>query len=66
MIKYIRHTDILEEGLTTDEYGNKIFKETGDYVIVIEPSIEPSEYKPMSLTKVDGEWVTTQMEFDFG
>ena len=52
--------------MSTDEYGNRIHKASGDFVIVIEPSNETPEYKPMSLTKVDGEWVPMQMEFDFG
>lgn len=66
MIKYIRHTDTLGECLSTDEYGNRIHKSSGDFVIVVEPSKETPEYKPMSLTKVGGNWVPTQMEFDFG
>ena len=66
MIKYLRHTDTLDECLSTDEYGNRIHKASGDFVIVIEPSKETPEYKPMSLTKFGGEWVPMQMEFDFG
>ena len=65
-IKYLRHTDTLDECLSTDEYGNRIHTASGEYAIVIEPSKETPVYKPMSLTMVDGEWKPMQMEFDFG
>lgn len=66
MIKYIRYNDKIEDCLTTDEYGNRIHKCSGEYVIVIEESKEEPVYKPMSLTMVEGEWKPMQMEFDFG
>lgn len=64
-IKYLRHTAALDEQLTTDDFGNRIHKASGDFVIVVEPSETPI-YTPMSLTMVEGEWKPVQMEFDFG
>jgi len=65
MIKYLGNSAKIDECLETDQYGNRIHKSTGDYVIVIEGDGKPV-YKPMSLTKVGGEWVPMQMELDLG
>lgn len=66
MIKYIRHNDKIEDCMTTDEYGNRIHKADGSYVIVVPETREPINHQPIPLVRVNNEWVPKQMEFDFG
>jgi len=66
MISYIRNNQVANEDIETDMYGNRVRKDTGAYVIVIASSESPPSHKPISLTKVDGNWVPMQMEFNFG
>jgi len=35
MIKYIKHSETINNCLTTDVYGNKIHTASGDYVILL-------------------------------
>jgi len=65
MIKYIKHSETINNCLTTDVYGNKIHTASGDYVIIVENAVK-GRYIPISLTIVNGEWIPSQMEFDFG
>jgi hypothetical protein len=65
MIKYIKHSETINNCLTTDVYGNKIHTASGDYVIIVENAVK-GRYIPISLTNVNGEWIPSQMEFDFG
>ena len=63
---YLRNRpDILEE-LGTDKYGNRVHKDTGDYVVIIASSKEPTEHKLVTMIKVNNEWLPKQMELDFG
>lgn len=66
MIKYLRYTDTLDECLSTDEYGNRIHKNDGSYVIVVPKTREPIDHQPIPLVRVNNEWVPKQLEFDFG
>ena len=66
MIKYLRYTDTLDECLTTDEYGNRIHKNDGSYVVVVPKTREPIDHQPIPLVRVNNEWVPKQLEFDFG
>jgi hypothetical protein len=66
MITYIRNNRAASTNIGTDMYGNRIDNDTGNYVIVIASSETPPIHKPMSLTKVGGEWVPVQTELDFG
>jgi hypothetical protein len=65
MIKYLRYNERVNDCLTTDTYGNRIHKASGAYAIVVE-TIDKPTHVPMSLTKLDGQWVPMQMELDFG
>lgn len=48
-----------------DDFGNRIDKETGDFVVLVEPYKEEPQHEIMNVVKVDGEWKPVQMEFDF-
>ena len=48
-----------------DTFGNRIDKETGEFVVLVEPHKEEPQHQPMNVVKVDGEWIPVQMEFDF-
>lgn len=49
-----------------DDCGNRLDKETGDFVILVPKLKENIPHEPIGLVKVDGEWKPKQMEFDFG
>lgn len=48
-----------------DDFGNRVDKETGDFVVLVEPYKEEPQHEIMNVVKVDGEWKPVQMEFDF-
>lgn len=69
MIKYVSPKDLESIGpdrLTVDEYANLRDSLDDSYVIVVDPSENEPKYKPITLVKVGGEWVSKQLEFDFG
>ena len=66
MIKYIRYNETVEDCLTTDEFGNRVHKNDGSYVILVPETREVIDHQPQVLVKVDGAWIPKQMEFDFG
>ena len=49
-----------------DDFGNKICKETGDFVVLVQPYKEKPKHTPMTVVRIDGEWFSKQLEFDFG
>lgn len=49
-----------------DDCGNRIDKETGDFVVLVLKKSEIPPHQPIGLVKVDNQWVPKQMEFDFG
>jgi len=49
-----------------DDFGNRVCKETGDFVVLVEPYKEPYREPPMTVSLVGDEWKPKQMEFDFG
>jgi len=49
-----------------DDFGNRIDKETGDFVVLVSKVREDYKQPPMALVNVQGEWLPKQMEFDFG
>tara|TARA_A200000159_G_scaffold161507_1_gene183598 strand:+ start:291 stop:491 length:201 start_codon:yes stop_codon:yes gene_type:complete len=66
MITYLRQTSNVLDQVTTDKFGNRIHKDTGDFVIVIAKGGEKVEHQPVTMVKVNNEWLPKQMEFDFG
>lgn len=66
MIKYIRYSEKVHECLTTDELGNRVHKNGGEYVILVPETRNPIDHQPEVFVKVNNEWVPKQMEFDFG
>lgn len=49
-----------------DDFGNRLDKETGQFVVLVPKISEKVPHQPMVLVKVDNQWVPKQMEFDFG
>lgn len=49
-----------------DDFGNRLDKETGQFVVLVSKVTEDYKQPPMGLVNVDGEWLPKQMEFDFG
>lgn len=49
-----------------DDFGNKVDKITGEFVILSDSYTENVRQQPMGLVKVNNQWVPKQMEFDFG
>lgn len=49
-----------------DSCGNRLDKETGEFVILVPPTKENIENVPVSLVKIKNEWLLRQMELDFG
>lgn len=68
-MKYIKpgkHDHIPEErSWEYDDFGNRICKETGDFVVLVETYQEPYKQPPMTLKLVDDEWIPHQMELNF-
>ena len=48
-----------------DTFGNRIDKETGEFVVLVETYQEPYIESPITLKLIDDEWIPHQMEFDF-
>ena len=65
MIKYLRNNDRIEDCLTVDEFGNRVSKADGSYVIVVAETSEDLERQPISLTKIGDNWVPRQTELNF-
>jgi len=49
-----------------DDFGNRVDKETGDFVILVQKIQENVQHQPIGLVNVNNKWVPKQMEFDFG
>jgi hypothetical protein len=49
-----------------DDFGNRVDKETGEFVVLVPKLKENITHEPMGLVDVDGQWLAKQMEFDFG
>jgi hypothetical protein len=68
-MKYInpgKHDHIPEErSWEYDDFGNRICKETGDFVVLVAPYKEEPQHEIMNVVNIDGEWIPVQMEFDF-
>lgn len=65
--EFIKNTDHIpdERSWYYDDCGNRVDKETGDYVILVIKTKDDVLHSPMTLKKVNNEWVPKQMEFDF-
>jgi len=67
-MKYVRVGNLdhipEERSWEYDDYGNRIDKVTGDFVVLV-PKIIENTHEPMVLVNVNGEWIPKQMEFDF-
>lgn len=48
-----------------DDCGNRLDKETGDFVVLVPKITEDKKPEIMGLVRVDGEWLPKQMDFDF-
>ena len=68
-MKYLspgKHDHIPEERLWEyDDFGNRVCKETGEFVVLVQAYKEEPQHEIMNIVKVDGEWIPVQMEFDF-
>ena len=68
-MKYIKpgkHDHIPEErSWEYDDFGNRICKETGDFVVLVAPYKEEPQHEIMNVVNIDGEWIPVQMEFYF-
>ena len=69
-MKYINvgHLDHIpeERSWEYDNFGNRVDKETGEFVILVQKIQENVQHQPIGLVNVNNEWVPKQMEFDFG
>ena len=65
MIKYVFENE-LEGNIYVDPMGNRLWKETDEYVIVLGKEKPRPVHTPIALIMKDGEWVSKQLEFDFG
>ena len=48
-----------------DNYGNRVDKETGEFVVLADSYKETQAARPEAFVRVDGEWLPKQTEFDF-
>lgn len=48
-----------------DNYGNRVDKETGEFVVLADSYKETQAASPEAFVRVDGEWLPKQTEFDF-
>lgn len=65
MIKYVFEDD-LAGNIYVDSMGNRLWKETDEYVIVLDKTSPRPKHTPIALVMKDGQWVDKQLEFDFG
>ena len=65
MITYLRQTSNVLDQVTTDKFGNRIHKDTGDFGIVIAKGGAKVEHQPVTMVKVNNEWLPKPMEIDF-
>lgn len=49
-----------------DDFGNRLDKKTGDFVVLVSKIKDKVPHEPINLVNVNGEWLPKQMEFDFG
>jgi hypothetical protein len=49
-----------------DVFGNRVDKETGEFVVLVEAHQELYKEPPMTISLVGNEWKPKQMEFEFG
>ena len=54
------------ESWELDNYGNKVDKETGEFVILTDKYTEHYTPQPEGFVRIEGEWLPKQIEFDFG
>ena len=62
-MKFISTKDT--ESWELDSYGNKVDKETGEFVILTDKYTETHIPPPQALVRVEGEWLPKQIVFDF-
>ena len=62
-MKFISTKDT--ESWELDSYGNKVDKETGEFVILTGKYTEIYIPSPRALVRVEGEWLPKQIAFDF-
>ena len=48
-----------------DDFGNRLDKETGEFVVLVVKTKENQQPKPEGFIRVDNEWLPKQMEFNF-
>jgi len=65
MIKYV-FEDEIQDNIRVDSMGNRLWKETDEYVIVLGKEKPRPIHTPIALVWNDGQWVDKQLEFDFG
>ena len=62
-MKYISKDDTTSWEL--DEYGNRVDKKTGEFVVFGDKYTEPNISQPEGFIRIDSEWVPKQTEFNF-